>query len=133
MLNLGERQPHEALATLLETLGAERSVHDRHEMTLLCPVNFENAVRLDNCQRYGVNGRYNPYLSELAAREMPSLWVSKTELLASDVIKAPVPATTDSVGLDAGLGLVIGEQLSWVASDCCLVSEHHGQCVGAGS
>jgi hypothetical protein len=72
VLDLGTRQPHEALATLSETLSAERPVHDRRDVTLLCPVDPETIVRLDGCYEHDVT---DPHLGEPAsARCRASGW-----------------------------------------------------------
>ena len=110
VLDLGERQPHEALATLPEAVGSERPVHDRRDVTLLCPVNPGTVVRLDGCYEHDVTDGYDPHLGDLASRETPSLWVAPTASLAADGTEVPLPAMADDVRPGVELGLVVGEQ-----------------------
>lgn len=90
VVDLGERQPHDVLATLPETLGSERPVHDRSEVTLLPPVDPGTIVRLDGCYAHDTT---DPHLGDLASRETPSLWVAPTDSLAIAGTPARVRST----------------------------------------
>lgn len=90
VVDLGERQPHDVLAMLPETLGSERPVHDRREVTLLPPVDPGTVVRLNGCYAHN---RTDPHLGDLASRETPSLWVAPTDSLATADTPARVRST----------------------------------------
>jgi 2-keto-4-pentenoate hydratase/2-oxohepta-3-ene-1,7-dioic acid hydratase in catechol pathway len=130
VIEIGERHPHQALGALPRALGPERPVHDRREVTLLPPVDPGTVVRLDGCYAHDT---IDPHLSDLESRETPSLWVAPTDSLAADGTEVALPAMTEDVQPGVELGLVVGEQASEAASDCCLLSEYYEQCAEADS
>lgn len=110
VIDLGKRQPHDAISTLPESLDPEQPVHDLNDLTLLCPVNPGTIVRLDGCYEQDTTDAYNPHLGELATRETPSLWVAPNDSLTADYTEVEIPAMVDDVRPGVELGLVIGEQ-----------------------
>ena len=110
IIDLGKRKPHDALAALPEALNAERPVHNRSDVTLLCPVNPGTIVRLDGCYKQDTTDAHDPHIGELATKETPSLWVAPNDSLAADCTEVEIPAMVDDVRLGVELGVIIGEQ-----------------------